>query len=550
MSANKFKFLIPTFGIVGMLAGGAAAYLYLKGTFSDAYSPLASAKLVPDEALMAAFISTDTKPWSQLQQFGTPEAQKLVETGLQNLNQQVLDQSNIDYEKDLKPWVGSVTIAMLPPNSVQVASATAPLEQAPDFLMVVGIKDKFSASNFANKLKADKTVYTQEFNYKGEKITETIGKGEATYSAVLNNHLVVAAERQVVEQAIDTFKGERSFASKDSVNSILTKGVDLKNPIVQIYLPDYADAVQQLMGSNLGATQLPPETLAQLQQVKNVVAGIGIDEAGIRMKAIAKLDPAMQVDYQPSSGKIVSHFPADTIALITGSGINRYWTAFVNQTKNISEVNLALDSARQNLNLFNLDLDKDIFGWMDGEFAFAAIPSDRDLLAAVGFGGALVFDTSDRVSAEATFNKLDAIAKGNSIAVASRSIHDKTVTEWQVPFQGALLAHGWLDRDTVFIALGGPIADALATPSSQSLDSSETFKAVTNSLQQPNGGYFYLNIDKTLSLATRFAAQGQVVPPETSAVLNSIHGIGMTANSPDKFTSEMELLVALKSRRS
>jgi len=32
-------------------------------------------------------------------------------------------------------------------------------------------------------------------------------------------------------------------------------------------------------------------------------------------------------------------------------------------------------------------------------------------LAAVGFGGALVFDTSDRKTAEATFDKIDAIAK-------------------------------------------------------------------------------------------------------------------------------------------
>jgi len=40
---------------------------------------LASAKVVPDEAMIATFISTDPKPWSQLQQFGTPEAQQLVE---------------------------------------------------------------------------------------------------------------------------------------------------------------------------------------------------------------------------------------------------------------------------------------------------------------------------------------------------------------------------------------------------------------------------------------------------------------------------------------
>lgn len=104
--------------------------------------------------------------------------------------------------------------------------------------------------------------------------------------------------------------------------------------------------------------------------------------------------------------------------------------------------------------------------------------------------------------------------------------------------QGALLAHGWLDRDTVFIALGGPIADAIATQPDRSLDQSDTFKAVTGSLQQPNGGYFYFNMDRALSLVTRFAAQGQPIPAEASAVLNSIHGIGVTANRPDKLTRQ------------
>jgi len=50
---------------------------------------------------------------------------------------------------------------------------------------------------------------------------------------------------------------------------------------------------------------------------------------------------------------------------------------------------------------------------MDGEFAIAAIPSKQGFLAAIGFCGALVFDTSDRKTAEATFDKIDAIAKSN-----------------------------------------------------------------------------------------------------------------------------------------
>ena len=543
------KSLIPAVGIVGMVAGGAAAYLYLKGNFSDAANPIASAKVVPDEALMATFISTDPKPWLQLQQFGTPEAEKLIKQGFQDFNRQLLTQYNIDYEQDLKPWVGSVAIAVLPSSSSRSVQFTPQSKSAPNLLMVVGIKDKLSAWNFANKLKSDKALTTQEIDYKGEKITETASKGESTYSSVLGDRLVLASDKQAVEQAIDTYKGEPSFANKDGVESLLSKGVNLKNSVAQVYLPDYAGVMQQLIESSPNGKHLPLEALA-LQQVKSMVAGVGIDEAGIRMKAIALVDPnAKIVNYQPSAGKILSNFPIDTFALVSGNGISRQWSAFVDQTKNISEVNLALGYARQYLKTYNLNLDKDVFGWMDGEFALAAIPSSQGLLASIGFGGALVFDTSDRAGAEATLNKLDAIAKNNFVTVASRDIGGKTITEWQVPFQGALLGHGWLDNHTIFVALGDSVVDAIATPNS-SLNNSESFKAVTGSLQQPNVGYFYLDIDRTMSVVNRFATRSYVITPEASTFLNSIRGIGMTASSPDKSISQMELLLALKPRKS
>lgn len=369
------------------------AYLYFNGAFGGASNPLASAKVVPDEALMATFISTDSQAWSQLQQFGTLEAQRLVEKGLQDFNQQILTQSNIDYQKDLKPWVGSVMFAVLPSSPIKPTQAT-PLAQEPNVLMVVGIKDKASALNFANKLKADKSVKSQEIVYKRQKITETTGNG-TNYSAVLNNLLVVAPTQKAVEQAIDTSEGEPSFASIKGIDNVLSRGVDVKNPLAQIYLPDYADMVQQLIATNPDAAQLPPQTLAQLQQIKSVVAGVGVDDAGLRMKAIAKLNPeAIKAEYKQASSKIVGQFPEQTLALVTGTGISSIWSAFVQQTKTNPQLSQGLDSVRQQLTTLNIDLDKDIFGWMDGEFGFAAIESNQGLLAAVGFGGALVIDTS------------------------------------------------------------------------------------------------------------------------------------------------------------
>ncbi|MEH2104968.1 DUF3352 domain-containing protein [Nostoc sp.] len=555
MPESKSKFFIPAVGTaVVVVAGSIAAYTYFKGSSGGSLDALGSAKVVPSTALMATYITTDSGAWAKLQQFGTPEAQKLVAKNLEDFNKQMFSDGNVSYEKDIKPWAGGVMIAVLPANPVKPAQFNVPsgapniptnLQQEPNILIVVGIKDKLSALNFANKLKSQKGVKLQESDYQGQKIIETTENGKPTYSVVLNNsHLVLAPQKQAVEKAIDTFKGQSSFASKEGASSIL-KGVDVKNSLAQIYVPDYAGMVQQLAAGSPQVKQLPPQTLAQLKQIKSVVAGVGVDDAGVRVKAIANLDPQLnKFQYQSSPGNIVGQFPADTFALVSGNGISRGWEVLVEQSKDYPEMKQALEQARGQLKFANLDLDKDIFGWMNGEFAFGAIPSNQGVLASVGFGGALVFDTSDRKTAEATLTKLDTLAKTQQINIANRNIGGKDVTEWQIPRQGALLAHGWLDQDTVFVAIGGPIADAVSDGKNPSLDTSDAFKAVTGSLQKPNGGYFYLDMDKTktVPLINSFISSNA----DTITILSSIRGIGFTATSPDKSTSELEMLLALK----
>ncbi|QIR38565.1 DUF3352 domain-containing protein [Tolypothrix sp. PCC 7910] len=557
MPETKSKYFIPTIGAAIVLTGGIAAYMYFKGgPTGDSAGALGSAKVVPSTALMATYITTEPEAWAKLQQFGTPEAQQLVAKGLESFNQDMLRDTNISYEKDIKPWVGGVMVAVLPPNPVQPAQFNPPsgtpnkptkLQAEPKMLLVVGIKDKIGALNFGNKLKAQKGIKFQEIEYKGEKITEATDKGKPTYSVVLNNsQLLLSPEKPTIEQAIDTFKGQPSFATKEGASSILAKGVDVKNTLAQIYIPDYAGMIQQLAAANPQGTQLPPQTLKQLQQVKSMVAGVGVDDAGLRVKAIANLDSQLnKFQYQNTAAKIVGEFPTETFALISGQGISKTWSTLLEQSKDYPEFNQAVAQVRQQLKQINLDLDKEVIGWMDGEFAIGAIPSNQGILASVGFGGAFLFDTSDRKTAEATLSKLDDLIKKQPVTVAQRTIDGKNVTEWQVPQQGALLSHGWLDQDTVFVAIGGPVAEAIATKKNQSLDGSETFKAVTGTLQKPNGGYFYIDMDKTMTVVNRFAA-AQPLPPQATAILSSIRGLGVTATSPDKSTSQVEMLLALK----
>jgi hypothetical protein len=554
MSERRPNLLIPiaagaaAIGVVG----GIAAYFYFKVIPSqEAGNVVSSAKVVPADALMAGFISTDPQAWQQLEKFGTPQLRQMVSQGLQEFTKSTekeMKECNIDYQKDFQPAAGSIMFAALPPAKTAEAGTSQPR-----FLAVVGIKDKLKALDLSNKLKGCQGVTTKETDYNGLKIAETTkGSGTPTYSAVLDNHVVFSDKRKSVEQSIDAFKGQPSLAGNSEAANALAKSLDLQNPLAAFYIPDYGNLIEQGLASNPSAAPIPPELKSTLKGIKSIAMGVGVDNEGIRFKQVGKFDPnIIKWEYKTSPGKIVSRFPAETLALISGEGLSRYWSSALDIYKNYPQFQQGLDQARAQLKqTTDLDLDKEIIGWMNGEYALGLIPANQGVLSYTGFGGALLFNTSDRKTAETALSKLDAYVQKNGVTIAPRKVGNIDVTEWQAPnAPGSLLGHGWLDNDTVFVALGGPISDIISTKPSQTLDGSQNFKEVTGSLPKPNAGYFYINMDKTAEIlnSNPFIVQsGALSNPQTQEVLKSIRGFGGTSTQIDNSTVQVEFLLALK----
>jgi hypothetical protein len=541
MPAKKPKLLIAAAVVA---AGSAAVYFYFQGLSQQISNPQESAKVVPDEATMAAFISPNPQALSQLQQFGTPGAQKLIGAGLKAFQEQSLAGTQIDFERDLKPWLGGVMVALLPPD----AGAKT---EAPELLVVVSVKNKISAWNFANKLKSQQGATTQETEYKGVKISEIAEPTGKRYSvALLNDQLVMAPLRKPVELAIDTFKGSPSLATQKSTSKFFAESAGVPNPIATIYIADYPAAMQQLKANLPDDFQLPSTVLSQFKQVKSLVAGMGADSAGLRIKTIAQLDPKFAQQKPQFASKLLPRFPGETIALVGGKGLDRIWSQATAEAKDSPEVDRGIQQVRSSFKRLDLDADRDVFGWMNGEFAIGAIGSEQGILSQLGMGAAMIFETSDRPAAEATLKKLDAIAKSNpTVSVATRQVQGKEVTEWTIPQQGTLFGHGWLNENSVFVAFGGPLVDIITTAPPKPLSSSPSFQAIATSLPQANQGYFYIDMEKAMSWANRYllAIQPNLVSPPVADLLNSLRGVSVATTSTEPTTAQLEMLFALKS---
>jgi hypothetical protein len=577
MSDKKTNLLIPALGAAVVAAGGAGAYFYFSNNKpaiipGGTPTPVSGAvNLVPSQALMAITISTDGEAIKQLDQFMTPEVKKQFDAVFNQAKQNVSTSSEFDFDKDIKPWAGnSVVIAVLPkakptafvpsttPRYIPVSdtgkiqlvqappTSVAATTEVPNLLIIAEIKDKAGATKFTEQVKTKAGGKPSQSDYKGVQISKFGEGSKETSTAFVGDYLVVAPQEKAVQKAIDTFKGDPSLSSALKADSL-----DLKNPLVQVYIPDFANSMQQMAAMNPKTPPLTPESLEQFKQITSFNMGAGVDSDGIRIKMVTKLSPSFsKIGYKASPGKVISQLPAQTFGLVTGIDLNSSWKRFVESSAKVPEVKKAVDQFREQSKSSPLaiDLDKDVFEWMDGEFALGAIASSEGILAQFGVGPVVIYQTSNRAAAESLLKKFDDYVKKNGGTVTTKDVGGVKVTEWGGPGAPPFVSYGWHQQDAFFMT-ATPLVSMIAPKPSASLDADAVFKTVTASLLSPSSiGYFYLDMEKTWALVSKFIPESSKseIPPVTLELINSVRGVGVTFTVPDSNTAKAEFLVSMK----
>jgi Protein of unknown function (DUF3352) len=523
--------------LVAAAGAGFAAYKYIYSGESNAGD---LAGVIPANAYMAAYISNEPEAWEKLKKFGTPTAQNIITTQITEAQQKFLAETKMDFSKDIQPWVGNTMMAILPGSDGK--------SDKPQVLIAIGIKDKIKALEFANKLKAQSKDPVKKFDYKGIEITDT-GKGSSeTFTAIVNERLVVAPEQKTIESAIDTAKGQPSLASKAGNDWFKADTLGLKQPIAAFYVPDYLTLVQQMLKSGKTPVTLDPATMTQLKKIQSFGGGIAIDDAGIRMKLVAKTD-GTTLNLPTTSAKAVSSFPSDTLMVAGGTGLSQIWTEVNKIAASQPTTQQGLNQMRQSFTQSTqLDLDKDVFAWMGGDYTIGMMPVSSGITAAAGFGGALTIDSTDRAVTDNTMTKLVGLATKSGLSVEKRQVGNVQISDVKVPMQGTVFSYGWLSDKSMLVAIGDGLVDKIAQPSGESLDRSPNYTTALGSMSAQKQSYAYIDIEKVFNLYNSKVGTvaGKTIPPDVNAIVTSIQGLGMSSAQPDKNTSNFEVLLTLK----
>lgn len=562
MTLKKSKLITAAVAIA--FTGTVAILLYLRTLRLQVYSPEDSVRLVPENALMAVFVTPNPSALYYLRQLGNQQSRYHINQFLSSLKRQSLAGTSLNFDRDIKPWLGVILVSVLPSETSEDA----------DLLMILAIQNQRRANQFINRLNAEVGASGQSLQYRGFTIYEYREESGKIYQiARLDDRLLVAASPEPIQKAIDTRLGEPNLAqlwkginaaetanqattdmgSPLSTSPFPTESYRVPMPLITIFIADYNRFLEKLSEFSDSSWE-SWSLISQFAPIQSAIVSLGVEPTGFRIRGIVqqKRSPTAAKS-SPQVGQIVSRFPSETVAMVNSQGINAMWSQLVDQSQIDPSIEGMVKQIRHGLAAIELDADEQVFGWMDGEFALAAIASEKGILAPLGLGGALVLETSNQAIAQNTLDQLDQIiAQSNPpVNVEHRIIEGIKVTEWNDPQQGTLFGHGWLTPNLLFVAFGGPVVEAMTQVPNPSLTETTRFQEITGSLPKANHSYVYLDMENLLSWATSYllAAPAVALPRRTINLLNSVQGIGISATQPTDDHITIEVVMNLKPRR-
>lgn len=552
MPEKRKSSLLLTLGAAGLLTvGGASAYWLMLQRQAGLEAMPVGANIIPQDALVALSVSTDTKQWQQIRQFGTQQTQAFLDQNLAQLRDRFLSANGYNYQQDIQPWVGKeVTIALLPPqvtpatNSSPNSSATAVGQQS--LVIVLPIENQAAAQQLLAQPKPLKQGKWIERNYKGLEIKETQGLVTQNYSATVldRRFLVVTDNPKATEKAIDTYKGTTASLVQTAGYTKALGEIATNQRFAQLYIN--VPVAARVAATN-PASSFSPQGLAQLQNNQGLATTMDLEPQGIRMKSISWLKPNSKrvLVVENKAGKMPSRLPSETVMMLSGGNLQRLWQDYAQGVESNPLAPIRPQEWRDGVkSITGLNLEQDVLSWMGGEFALSVIPAAPQAGASKDFALALVFmvQTNNRNQAEQSLQQLDRVMQSRyQFQVKETKVKDRSVVNWIAPFGTVTATRGWLDEDVAFLALGAPVAERILPQPGTTLASSEQFQQTVPSQLNPTNGQFFLNVEpavKSLPLPQFFSAQ--------QMLFDATRSIGVTSAVSDERSMRYDIFVALK----
>jgi hypothetical protein len=498
---KKLLFRFITASAIALLLTGVAG---CNGLFNK--NPLNLASDMQKQLSAAVFISSQAPVMVSMPV--DPNRFEVLNGGvkLSKLKKSLLDNTGLDYKKDVQPWLGNQITLAVTSDDIDKDSANG---KQPGYLTVLTTKDKEKSREFIELLFSKRVLAGTSLvveQYKGVKLisdivqTEEIAKPLAA-TVVGDRFVLFANDAKILREAINNVQAPGlSLISSDNYQQAINQ-LDSNQAISFLNLP----SVAKWQGLNLSS----PTYITQL-------ISLAAKSKGLLAETTFKANSPIPLASQSEKVEALSYIPATSGLVISGkdlSNLDKSNLALLWQqtTKAISgesggDIGNQITKPLTNLEKrWGISLKEDIFSWVKGEYAIALLPnSDRDENNKPEW----IFVAEKSSTTASDISHLDEIAAKNDLTVSPINLNEQKIFAWtkltttgnkasDLRIQAKVLGtHTTKDNYEIFTSSIETMDEAINNKENFFNDN-RNFQDSIAAIPQLNQGYVYIDWEKS-----------------------------------------------------
>ncbi|MBW4609520.1 MAG: DUF3352 domain-containing protein [Hassallia sp. WJT32-NPBG1] len=431
---------------------------------------------------------------------------------LSKLKTSLLAKSGIDYKQDVQPWLG---------NEITLAVTSLDIDRDPangqklGYLMALASNQPEKSREFVDLLFSKRAIAGENLvveQYEGVKLISDTSLSEKglLVGASVGDFVLFANDPKVL---------------RDAINNVQAPDLNLTNSL------QYQKALKQLPKNSLAAAFLNLPAVAEWQNLKlseptydSQIVSLALNSKGLLaetslLASSATSPPSSQLS-QPVGA--LNYIPETAGLAISGvdlsnldkSDLAKLWkqvtTAISGSQKDVSSslVQPLADVEKG----WGIDLRRDIFSWVQGEYAIALLPREQQI------NPDWVFVVEKSEGVPEAISRLDAIASSQGLTVSSLTLDNQKISTWtklttvinntdrgsesinlKAKAQGVHTSLGNYEIFTSSIDLMNQVLKV----KDNSLVKNPDFQDSIAAIPQPNQGYLYLDWAKSHEIVER-----------------------------------------------
>lgn len=391
--------------------------------------PAAATFLPKRSPLVASFLVNPDKLSLSAQLSARPGDRAALRNEIRDLKQAVKQLWALDYDQDVKPWVGNeVTLAVTTPD-LDRQSANG---LQPGYLLALAIDKPVIAKKSVDSFWQRQAVAGMDLafeQYQGVPFiyATSTSKYPGLTATILGKFVLLANDPKVIRNAINDIQvPDLALASVSNYQNSLNQ---LSEAHIGVAFANLSE-----LGRWGTVNKALPTSFANLPEA-GITLGLGLDRAGIKAETLLTLESLAKLPVSaanPSNSSIFTDNKAFQIlpqnsSLIVGRDLKQTWQQISSVLQPYPELATFCNQAISNLaSNLGLNLEQDVFNWVNGDYAIGLLP-----VADKAPDWVFVAQKTNAETSKAAIAQLDDRARSKGkLTVGNIEVNGRELTVW------------------------------------------------------------------------------------------------------------------------